>query len=95
MVLVDITSEVSLDITISSPLEMLSSSIEPAGGELVWGGAVFLVRTGLDENLHEGRVEGRQCGAGMELGEGTGVEAGAPEGGGGTGGETSWATDKG
>ena len=51
--------EVSLDVAISSSLELFSSSFEPAGGDLVGSGGVFLVTTGLDENLHEERVEGR------------------------------------
>ena len=49
---------------------------------------------GLDKNLHEGRVEGRQCRGGMELGKGTGVEAGEIEGCGGTGGATSWDANR-
>ena len=95
MVPLDIASEVSLGVVISSSLELFSSSFEPAGGDLVGSGGVFLVTTGLDKNLHEGRVEGRQCGGGMDLGEGTGVEAGATEGGGGTCGTTTWAAGRG
>ena len=86
----DVASEVSLDVAISSSLELFSSSIELGGGELVGSGAVFLVTTGLDGNLHEERVDGRHCGGGMEIGEGTEVEDGVTKGGGGTSGETSW-----
>ena len=60
----------------SSLLELFSSFAVPAEGFLVGRGEVFLVTTGLDVNLHAELVDGRQCGGGMEQGEGSKVVAG-------------------
>ena len=53
------TSELSLDVAISSSLVELSLSIVPAGGFLAGSGTVFFATTGLDENLRSEREEGR------------------------------------
>ena len=48
----DELAKLPLDLAMSSSLELFLASTVPADGDLVGRGEVFLMTTGLDENLH-------------------------------------------